>query len=262
MRMFTATDLSPAHCGTVHCGPRWSLDRQWSERLRDYDIWLVWAGRGTMELQGGVRVPIEPGLCMCMRPGGLYLAGQDHRSPLRVTFAHFTLSDPALAEELPPEHRRVDDLPWTETTLRRAITLLHEDPEDPMPAMLLAAVLNDLRRPASRTLSGTAGHHHDIVEQAIAQLRRPGGLWMTPADLAREAGYSVDHFTRVFRQIRGQSPQDFIVTERITAARALLSESSLTVSQIASALGYSSVYYFSRQFRQVTGRTPTDARSR
>ncbi len=81
-------------------------------------------------------------------------------------------------------------------------------------------------------------------------------------DLARQVGYSADHFSRVFRQVLGQSPQAYIVEQRVGRARQLLTESSLTVTQIADALGYESVYFFSRQFKAKSGISPSQYRRR
>jgi AraC family transcriptional regulator, arabinose operon regulatory protein len=76
-------------------------------------------------------------------------------------------------------------------------------------------------------------------------------------ELARETGYSPDHFSRVFKQVTGQTPQALKVQARLERARQLLTESSLSISMIANALGYEDVFFFSRQFKEKTGRTPT-----
>jgi len=74
--------------------------------------------------------------------------------------------------------------------------------------------------------------------------------------MASQAGYSPDHFSRLFKRILGISPQAHAIRVRIDRARQLLIESSLTISQIADALGYDDVFFFSRQFKARTGQTP------
>jgi AraC-like DNA-binding protein len=80
------------------------------------------------------------------------------------------------------------------------------------------------------------------------------------ADLAKEAGYSVDHFSRVFLKITGQRPQDYVINARIERSRQLLAESDLTIGGVAESVGFQDIFYFSRQFRQRTGQTPTEFR--
>ena len=45
---------------------------------------------------------------------------------------------------------------------------------------------------------------------------------------------------------------------KIDAARQLIRSRRLNFSQIADALGYTSVHYFSRQFKKVTGMSPSE----
>jgi len=80
------------------------------------------------------------------------------------------------------------------------------------------------------------------------------------AALARKAGYSVDHFSRVFQKVVGVRPQDYVISAKTERARQLLSESDLTIGMIAEALGFRDIFFFSRQFRQKTGQTPTEFR--
>ena len=110
----------------------------------------------------------------------------------------------------------------------------------------------DLLTPEGATLSrGSADElppeTHDVEDPRAS---------VAIADLAAEVGLSPDHFTRVFKQVLGMSPQAFRIQARITRARQLLSHSSLSVGQVAEAVGYEDLYFFSRQFKQQTGVSP------
>ena len=52
----------------------------------------------------------------------------------------------------------------------------------------------------------------------------------------------------------------FVIRQRIERAKELLVYGEQTLSEIAWALGYSSVAYLSNQFKRVTGFTPTHYR--
>ena len=263
--------------GRLRCEPGWRLAREWSTRLADFDFWLVWAGRGEMRLRDR-RIALRPGVALWMRPGGLYLADHDPTHPLGVSFMHFDLLEPQTGRrpegaELPDEAHELSDTQYADGVLRRAIELVDHSTDQAgerdagrrAAAALIRGLLMDYEaqtRRAHHRPSQTAAErlHREVIAEAVARLSSADGPAPSIADLADRAGYSVDHFSRVFRDLLGQSPRDFQVSARIDRARQLLSESSLTVSQIADALGYRDVYFFSRQFKQRTGRSPTEYR--
>lgn len=80
--------------------------------------------------------------------------------------------------------------------------------------------------------------------------------------LARKAGYTPDHFARIFRQIMGMTPKAYAVDQRLFRARALLDQTGLTVAQIADSLGYRQPALFCRQFKSRVGQTPGAYRDR
>lgn len=89
-------------------------------------------------------------------------------------------------------------------------------------------------------------------------LREP----ITIAQLAREAGWSQEHFTRKFVQYMGMSPQKAIVKRRIERACQLLVHEQWNISEIAYTVGFQNVHYFYRTFMNVTGMTATQYRQK
>ncbi|CAN7435528.1 helix-turn-helix transcriptional regulator [Rhizobacter sp. LjRoot28] len=102
---------------------------------------------------------------------------------------------------------------------------------------------------------------------AVAQLRRVEdyirihladsiGL----ADLAREAGLSRYHFCRLFQNTVGRSPYQHVLRERLIRAHTLLSGTSLSIAEVALAVGFSSQSHFAAVCRRVLGRSPRELR--
>jgi len=81
-------------------------------------------------------------------------------------------------------------------------------------------------------------------------------------NLARQAGMSARSFARVFRNETGMTPADFVAATRVDAARRLLEETSLPLSRVAAASGFSTTDAMRRNFRQKCGVSPAEYRSR
>lgn len=264
-------------CGTfgrVRCEPGWRLDATWSARLQDFDLWFVWAGRGTMRLRSGRMIELRPGVALWCRPGGLYLAEQDPDHRLGVNFIHFDLVDGqgrrwTARRGLPGEVHHVADTPYVDTVMRRVIELLGRGQvrARAVAEALMRGLLMDLEaaeqfdrrrgpvRPAQR-------RQEALVTELAGLIRENPAEAPTVRELAAKAHCSADHLARMFRAVTGQSPQRFIVQARVDRAKLLLRETPMSVTQIADALGYTDVFFFSRQFAQKVGMSPTAYRAR
>jgi len=256
-----------AHCNRVRCEPGWHLGPEWAPRLGDYDLWFVSAGRGQMTTNDG-KVALAPGAGLWMRPGRRYEATHDPAAPLVVNFFHFTLPAAPRGFTPPVEIIRTAHPDFVEATQRRILTLRAKpDPAAIASAeALFGALLGELvRETTARTAhpaeAGLDRHHREIMQRLAAEIREHPGGARTVAALAKSAGYSVDHFSRVFEKIIGQRPQECVIAARLARARQLLAETGLTISQIAEALGFRDVFFFSRQFTQRTGQTPSAYRA-
>lgn len=84
-----------------------------------------------------------------------------------------------------------------------------------------------------------------------------------PLDLeviARQAHFSRYHFLRAFRRAYAVTPHQYLTRRRIDAARDLLEESDLSVTEVCLAVGFQSLGSFSTLFRRHVGRSPADYR--
>jgi transcriptional regulator GlxA family with amidase domain len=100
------------------------------------------------------------------------------------------------------------------------------------------------------------------IDEVAQQIRQDPGRDWPVAEMARSAALSRAQFTRRFVAQHGMSPAQYLIQARIDRAHQLLTESGMTVTQTAAALGYADVPYFSRQYKQRTGRPPSEARAR
>ncbi len=81
-------------------------------------------------------------------------------------------------------------------------------------------------------------------------------------DLADKACLSKSHFFRLFRSELGQSPTQFILTERIRLAKQILSNPNKSITDACYESGFHSVTHFSSAFRAVEQMSPRQYRQK
>jgi AraC family transcriptional regulator len=98
---------------------------------------------------------------------------------------------------------------------------------------------------------GTLGEHvlARLRDYIIAHLEEP----IEVAALARQAGRSPFHFTRVFRRSVGISPHRYVVHLRLQRAIALVHDGRLGLAEIAACTGFADQSHLSRWVRRVHG---------
>jgi len=79
---------------------------------------------------------------------------------------------------------------------------------------------------------------------------------LTVTELAKQVSLSPSAFSRLFREVTGQSPYQFVKEQRLTRARDLLGEGRLGVTDAARSVGYPSLSHFIKEFRARFGSTP------
>lgn len=100
----------------------------------------------------------------------------------------------------------------------------------------------------------------EAVGRVIASMRENLGEQLTIDDLARTAMFSKFHFSRLFLRVTGVSPGRFLSAMRLHAAKQLLVETPLTVTEISHRVGYTSVGTFSSRFAMNVGVSPSTYR--
>lgn len=92
-----------------------------------------------------------------------------------------------------------------------------------------------------------------VVEDLV---RRRPGIPYSVAEIAAAARVTPNHFSSLFHDHTGQTFSEFLGEKRITAAKSLLGDLTLNISEVAFRAGYTDAGYFTRRFRQATGVAP------
>ena len=94
------------------------------------------------------------------------------------------------------------------------------------------------------------------IHEAMRRMADPTQETPPLPELARRLGVSYTWFRRTFVHHTGLSPHQYRLQLRVGRARALLSETSLTVKEVAFRSGFESEHYFCRLFKRKTGVAP------
>lgn len=254
-------------CGRVRFATDWSSGEEWWKTLRDFDLWFVWSGRGTMQIEQ-MELPISAGTCIWKRPGRRYITHHDPAHPLRVNFFHFNLLDgsdrpPGMGFTPPFEHMRVQHLSFTDGLMQRILALPGEPAGNVSATRLFAALLAELvretqyRPPAATSLRQ---EHIEKIQTVMSEIRLAPAQAYNVAILAKKHGYSVSHFSRLFATVAGKRPQQFVIDVRLDLARDQLALTQDNIGTIAARCGFNDIYYFSRLFKQRLGVSPSTFR--
>jgi len=79
---------------------------------------------------------------------------------------------------------------------------------------------------------------------------------VTVAALAQQAQMSEVHFRKLFAELYGLPPSQYLQAARVAYAKELMRAGFLTLEEVALQSGFASQPYFSRVFKQLTGQTP------
>lgn len=79
--------------------------------------------------------------------------------------------------------------------------------------------------------------------------------------IAQASSVSVSHFRKLFKEITGQTPIQYLSQLKLRQAFALLGQTNASISEIAATLGFENQYYFSNFFKKHTGLSPLSYRN-
>jgi AraC family transcriptional regulator len=119
---------------------------------------------------------------------------------------------------------------------------------------------------------------HSYGEMSIKRRLRRGGLapWqerrakelliarlngdISLHELAREAGLSRSHFARAFKETTGLPPHRWLISQRVERAQEILTNSTLSLVEVAELTGFADQSHFTRVFTCTVGISPGEWR--
>ena len=237
--------------------------------LRDYEfVWII-AGDVQWEVDGRTH-DAPPGTVLLARPGQRDSFRWDPRQRTRHGFFHFHVHQGGAILPPPEQWPPTRQLP-TDDILR---PLFHHlgwllGRSEPV---ALEQAQGVMRQALVAYLSGLLGsaderdpQRHPLIDRVLSAIQE---RWaegdpapFTLGDLARIAGVSKVHLTRIFQAQFGMAPVAAVRQLRLDRAVTLLARTNLPIQEIAETTGFPNAFHFSKVFKQQLGVAPRDYRT-
>lgn len=219
------------------------------------DLWQLHLYGYSGELSvGGTTHPIRPGHVSLIPPGEE--AHFHYRGRSEHLYAHVRLAGGGRPRGVPVMQDAGREAPLLSGLLRQAVTAAPGTP-----ARAAAEVWTVLWHIADLAEADQAGRPHTVVAAAMAHIEANLAVPVTVPGIARAAGVSHNHLTRLFRAETGETVVAYIRHRRLERARHLLRASTLPIPAIAAAVGIPDLQAFNKACRRGLGDAPRAIRA-
>lgn len=256
-------------------------DRSWTGYVTDNHIWLPYCGKGQINTHHGKKDALK-GTLFWFKPGFCYRATQDPKDPLGIYGVHFDLinENGRLLDQkiaLPPEYLTDIDYKYLNTLFEKLVTTGFQiKTREKSEGAIMSE--NDYRHEKSINILKLILIKIDETASKQNQQQNDDLSWDDPVThmaykiqhdptyrpeinkIAKEMGISPSSFSQLYKRRFHKSPTTSSIHWRLVHATRLLNETSLSIKEIASLVGYKSLHLFGRQFKKKTGVTPLQYR--
>ena len=99
------------------------------------------------------------------------------------------------------------------------------------------------------------------IKEALSYIEQNFQNDISVEDISAFCGLNRSYFGKIFHDSIGKSPQEFLISYRMTKAAELLKLTSLSIADIGNAVGYPNQLHFSRAFKNTYGTSPRSWRN-
>lgn len=215
-----------------------------------YLIHFIVKGCGSIERNGTI-TKLKEGQCFIIKPGEVTTYTADKLDPWEYSWISFSGS---FADELMKDY--LDNLTPNckksgYLSLKNALSMENADN---------ISVLTTLFNALNSIEKSEAEYNTDFIDLALNYIENNYFKDFNATDLADTFGLSRSHFTTVFTKKVGDSPYNYLLKTRLSKAKDLLKNSTLSVTEIAYSVGFSSLERFSDMFKRETSLSPLQFR--
>jgi AraC-like DNA-binding protein len=297
MTRFIAQDINPhiLTCGFLNCANH-PLDNSAfpPRKVKWYELELILSGEGHI-ITDGIRIPTVNGAIFFRKPGMFVQGILPYSSYLvifdmvhdRLKYADYSdhqCFDLTSEKHIPDSFENSDadiidfnfpDMSVTRQfdTMKEFFSSLYEGfvSTDDDSGFYIKTILMQILMlyhmelfSHSRHVSRSRSHNINMkkVMKAKAIIDSNVSARFKLSELAEVAGLSPNFFCRIYKEIIGETPINYINKCRINMAKRMLLETDLPIKQIAYECGYENETYFFTLFKKLTGISPMEYRAK
>jgi len=129
-------------------------------------------------------------------------------------------------------------------------------------SFLITGILTDMITNKSSAINNKKFNQHNrLISTVINYIQANYYKNINMDSIIKQVHISEYHFIRLFKKYTGVSPYEYLINYRINMSKALLKQTSLTVSEVAFKVGFNNVNNFIRNFKKLVGTTPLKYRN-
>jgi AraC-like DNA-binding protein len=224
---------------------------------------------------GDRKMQLEPSQSIVVEPNQNVTAKSKQVEFLYLTLAAAFIIEHALAMRLVAPKSMVkfsghvinDDPRLNSLAVNFSTELIDEEPgkEFVMRALVEQLVVHLLRRHSTTRRSdelelSRVGLVDRRIRRSVELMHAQLDQDLSLRSLAAASHLSPFHFSRLFKKLTGVTPHNYLAAIRATRAQSLLAGTDMSITEIASRVGYLSASHFTKAFRFSTGTTPSEFR--
>lgn len=170
-----------------------------------------------------------------------------------LTLAGLSVDDPVYISNVPNMQRTVRD---------ELLYIAHHGEESSLNLIgHMYLFLDALQKSSNRRKATVEGKLRDFyVREAINFVENNYFNDISVEDIARFCNLNRSYFGKLFREVAGTTPQEFLIRYRMTKACEFLETSNDSIGKISQMVGYPSQLHFSRSFKKTLGVSPREWR--
>ena len=238
-------------CGITYPDKNYEISRDQSKVAC---IEYIEQGTGVLQIDGQIFYP-EQGDTYFLQVGTKHHYFSDHENPWQKVF--ITVSG-VLLDSLIEGYglKKIYYFKGLDTgeEMRRIIDLAKENQEDRTEEII--CILNRIFLKMRESVRGI-DYTSNLAEKMKEYLRNNAASKFKIEALCKYISRSESQCIKIFKEAYGITPYAYFLNKKIKLAQDMLSNTNLSVKQIANHLNFTDEYYFSNIFKQKTGVSPS-----
>ena len=262
-------DLGLYQFGWEQCDPSHSFG---PAARNHYLFHYVISGTGTLIADNSkgqsITYPVKSGQGFMLFPHQICTYIADNEIPWEYTWIEFdglrvkeTVELAGLNPDQPLYRARYKDI--AETMKDEMLYIVNHKDQSPFHLIgHLYLFIDSLVRSSTSTQISKGNSLRDFyIKEAFSYIEQNFQNDISVEDIAACCGLNRSYFGKIFHENTGKSPQEFLISYRMTKAAELLKLTQLSIADIGNAVGYPNQLHFSRAFKNIYGVSPRQWRN-